>query len=99
MEPSLINLSGEAYSADRHVHIGVTNARVVSVHIERALINPDRPHALEAAVREAVNRALDDLDANFRTAFEQFVSHNRGRYPELDEVHARFRQVDSGAGH
>lgn len=96
---TLVNLSGEAYSPDRHVHVGVTNARVVSVHIERALINPDRPHALEAAVRQAVNLALDDQDANFRAAFDRFVQENRDNHPELDAVHARFKSINERSEH
>lgn len=95
-QPELLNIAAVASSADHQVRVGVTDGRVDSIHISRALIDPDRPHALEAAVRDTVNKALDAQQAEFTEAFQRFAAKHARDYPELPELARRIAEREDG---
>lgn len=94
--PALLDIQGEGHGGDHQIRVGVTDGRVDAVHIARGMIDPDRPQALEAAVREAVNNALDDQQHRFNEKFLQFAEQHRREHPELPALAARLATIAQG---
>lgn len=84
-------------SVDGLVTAGVTGLLPSSLDIDPSLLDPGRPHKLEAALREAINAARStQLDA-FAAELVEFAAERRDDSPLLAELHDRFTERPADA--